>query len=81
MAIILSPENEAKWLDPNLQTPEELFPLLETYSDQNMEAFAVSTKINTPVYDAADCIVPIEFTIEPHLPAPRESSDAQRSLF
>ncbi len=81
MAVILRPEDEARWLDPNLQEVAELMPLLGVFSDEAMEAFAISTRINTPTYDAPDCILPLAQVSEPHLPAPRESEEAQRSLF
>ncbi len=81
MAVILRPEDEAKWLDPNLQQVDELMPLLPVFPDEAMEAYAISTRINTPAYDAPDCLAPLGRVNDPQLPAPRESEDAQRSLF
>lgn len=81
MAIILRPEDEAAWLDPNRQEPEEVLSLLQMFPDGGMEAYAISTRINTPAYDAPDCIAPMELVADPHIAAPRESEDAQRSLF
>lgn len=81
MAIILRPEDEAKWLDPNRQELDELWPLLGVFGDEAMEAYAISTRINTPAYDAPDCLAPLAEVSDPHLSAPRESEDAQRSLF
>jgi putative SOS response-associated peptidase YedK len=60
MAVILEPEDEAKWLDPNLQEPEDILRLLKVFPDEAMEAFAISTRINTPAYDAPDCIEPMQ---------------------
>lgn len=81
MAVILRPEDEARWLDPNLQEVDELMSLLPVFPDDAMRAYPVSTRINTPAYDAPDCIEPLGQVSDPHIVAPSESEDAQRSLF
>jgi putative SOS response-associated peptidase YedK len=81
MAVILPRELEEAWLDPNISEAGQVLQMLRVFPDEGMEAFPVSTKINTPAYDAPDCIAPIELTDDPHLAAPPESSDSQRSLF
>lgn len=81
MAVILKPEDEARWLDPNLQEADELLPLLGMFPDDAMESYAISTRINTPAYDAPDCLAPLAEASEPHVSSPRESEDAQRTLF
>ncbi|MDF2441743.1 MAG: hypothetical protein JWN98_2727, partial [Abditibacteriota bacterium] len=59
MAVILRPEDEAAWLDPNLQEADELLPLLQPYPHEGMDAYPISTKINSPAFDAPDCIAPL----------------------
>ena len=63
MAVILRPEDEAKWLDPNVQEFDELLPLLQPLSADEMEAYAIDAKINAPAYDAPDCIAPMTETV------------------
>ncbi len=59
MPVILSHEAEAIWLDPTIQDPAELLPLLTSYPAEEMEAYAVSRWVNSPQQDSPDCIVPL----------------------
>jgi putative SOS response-associated peptidase YedK len=81
MAVILRPEDEARWLDPNLQEPDEILSLLGVFPDEEMEAFEVSTRLNAPAYDAPDLIEPLALTGNAPIAPPPEASEAQRSLF
>jgi putative SOS response-associated peptidase YedK len=65
MAVILRPEDEAAWLDPNLREPDDILKLLQPYPDGDMSAFPVATLINQPAFDAADCILPLEAEVAP----------------
>jgi putative SOS response-associated peptidase YedK len=65
MAVILRPEDEAAWLDPNLREPDEVLSLLRSYPDEEMAAFPVAKLINTPAFDAPDCILPLEAETTP----------------
>jgi putative SOS response-associated peptidase YedK len=49
--ILQSPDDEALWLDTEMQEVGELLPLFAPYPDAEMEAFAVSKRINTPAID------------------------------
>lgn len=49
--ILQSPDDEALWLDPDVRDVQDVLPLLAPYPDREMEAFAVSRRINTPVID------------------------------
>jgi putative SOS response-associated peptidase YedK len=59
MPVILSREAEAIWLDPTIQDPAILLPLLTPYPAHEMEAYPVSRLVNSPRNDTPDCIVPI----------------------
>lgn len=48
MPVILKPEHYDLWLDPEVQQPEQLQPLLNPYPSKEMVAFPVSTKVNKP---------------------------------
>ena len=58
MPVILSPEDEAKWLDPSIQDPTTLTSLLKSYPAQEMEAVQVNPALNKPSYEGADCLTP-----------------------
>lgn len=58
MAVILKPEDEAVWL--NLKNkPADVLSLLRPYETEDMEAFPVSRAVNSPSFDDASCIEPI----------------------
>jgi putative SOS response-associated peptidase YedK len=64
MAVILEPEFEEAWLDPDLQDAEELLQMLKPYESATLEMFPVSRRVNAPAFDDASCIVPVEETEE-----------------
>ena len=59
MPVILSRKAREAWLDPSNSQKEELLDLLKPYSAEEMEAFPVSTFVNSPANDAADCLKPV----------------------
>lgn len=59
MAIIVKPENEKRWLDPDVDADEAL-SLLEIFPDDELEAFPVDRKVGNVAYDEPGCIVPLE---------------------
>ncbi len=59
MPVILTRQAEAIWLDPTIQDPAQLLPLLTPYPAHEMTAYAVSTKLNNPTNDSAECIEPV----------------------
>lgn len=59
MAAILTPEEEDLWLDESLQT-QDLIKLLRPYQADEMEAYPVSTRVNTFAYDDATLIERVE---------------------
>jgi putative SOS response-associated peptidase YedK len=59
MPVILPPESYATWLDTSVQSPEELLPLLVPYPSEAMQAYPVSTRVNRPANDDAECLEPV----------------------
>jgi putative SOS response-associated peptidase YedK len=58
MPVILHPRDYAKWLDPSPQTPEQLKPLIKPFPADRMDAYPVSTMVNTPANDTPQLVVP-----------------------
>ena len=58
MPVILHPKDYARWLDPSPQTPEELKPFIKPFPADLMNAYPVSTMVNTPANDTAELVVP-----------------------
>ena len=58
MPVILAPADCAPWLDPAVQTPEPLRPLLRPHPPEPMLAFAVSPYVNNPMHEDPRCIEP-----------------------
>jgi putative SOS response-associated peptidase YedK len=58
MPVILAPEAEAVWLDPQLHDAAHLLPVLVPYPAECMEAYAVSTLVNVPRHNTPACIAP-----------------------
>ena len=62
MPVILSQDAYAEWLAPDERSADMLQPLLVPYSDEEMEAYSVSTFVNRPTNDSPECITPFEAT-------------------
>ena len=60
MPVILTREAEAIWLDPAIQEPTQLLPLLKPYPAEGMELYPVSTRVNNPAHDGPECMEPLE---------------------
>jgi putative SOS response-associated peptidase YedK len=58
MPVILPEDDYARWLDPSLDAPESLLPLLRPYPSEAMDAYRVSTYVNSPTHDAPLCVQP-----------------------
>jgi len=56
MPVILKPEDEAIWLMENDETL--LKSLLVPYSEGSMEAYAISKKVNSPINNGSEIIMP-----------------------
>ena len=62
MPVILPKDAYAEWLSPEAESADALQPLLVPYSDEEMEAYLVSTFVNRPTNDSPECIAPFEIT-------------------
>ncbi|MCH8235653.1 MAG: SOS response-associated peptidase [Chloroflexi bacterium] len=60
MPVILDAEAEALWLDPATEDPDRLTSLLRPYPSEEMEAYPVSTIVNSSHDDCPEMIEPIE---------------------
>ena len=58
MPAILHPRDYAKWLDPSPQTPDQLKPLIKPFPAEMMNAYPVSTLVNTPANDTPELVLP-----------------------
>jgi len=58
MPVILHTRDYARWLDPSPQTPDQLKPLIKPFPADLMDAYPVSTLVNTPANDRPELVVP-----------------------
>lgn len=56
MPVILAQEHEDVWLDPDNRDTQRLTALLKPYPTEEMEAYPVSTLVNSPKNDSPECI-------------------------
>jgi putative SOS response-associated peptidase YedK len=59
MPVILSPKQCELWLDPGIQDPHLLFPVLQPYPSEDMEAYPISLMVNNPRNDSPLCVQPL----------------------
>lgn len=56
MPVILSGNDIDVWLDRKVEDSETLLPMLDPYPDDEMEAYPVSTLVNSPKNESSECI-------------------------
>jgi putative SOS response-associated peptidase YedK len=59
MPVILAPEAEGAWLDPRVEDPAGLLPLLAPYPADPMTAYPVSPAVNSPANDSPQLVLPL----------------------
>jgi len=59
MPVILPPGEYDRWLDPALLDTDSLATLLVPFPAENMLAFPVSPRVNTPTVDDKECMAPL----------------------
>lgn len=59
MPVILSKTAQSAWLDPANQDTKKLVALLKPYPSNQMQAYAVSSLVNSPRNNSAECIKPV----------------------
>ena len=60
MPVILSPDAEPMWLDPDVQDTDALSELLTPYPSDLMSAYEVSSVVNSAANDVPECIAPVQ---------------------
>lgn len=60
MPVILNRADEDIWLDPSLTDAEFLSGLLKAFPDSQIDAYRVSTAVNTPRNDSPEMTAPID---------------------
>lgn len=60
MPVILESTDYDLWLDPTVQQPELLQPLLQPYNSDKLKAYPISTLVNNPRNDSPECLKLIE---------------------
>jgi putative SOS response-associated peptidase YedK len=58
MPVIVSPDSDELWLDPNA-SPDELRALLVPYPSQLMEEFPVSSWVSNSRHESKRCLEPV----------------------
>jgi len=58
MPAILTQNDEARWLDPEITESKAVLSLLKPYDAEKMECFKVSTIVNSPRNDVPECLIP-----------------------
>jgi len=59
MPAILPRDKEDIWLNPAFEDKNQLLTVLKPYLAEDMEAYEVSTRINSPQYNTASNIEPL----------------------
>ena len=65
MPVILTPDQEALWLDPAITDPALLQPLYAPYPEGLMDVYPVSSRVNKPFDDDPGLIEPLVTNIDP----------------
>jgi putative SOS response-associated peptidase YedK len=60
MPVIIKPEAYAEWLDPKEMDADYLQKFLAPFPAEEMQSHAVSRQVNSPTFDAAELIDPLE---------------------
>ena len=59
MPVILAPQDYDLWLDPEVDDPEKVMPLLKSYPEKEMEFYPVGLGVNSPKHDGEGLIKPL----------------------
>jgi len=59
MPVILDKQARFKWLDPDLKDTSQLKEMLVPYPSEQMEAYEISTTVNSPKNNTPECINPV----------------------
>lgn len=59
MPVILRPEDYEIWLNTDVSRAELITPLLRPYNHEQMNAYVVSSLVNSPSNDTPRCVEPL----------------------
>ena len=59
MPVILDPANYGVWLNPSIQDPVQLQPLLVAHPSAGMNLYPVSNRVGSPANDDAELVQPL----------------------
>lgn len=59
MPVILKREEEARWLDPTITDIHFLGNMLQSFDEEQMEAYQISPAVNSPKYNDQSLITPV----------------------
>jgi putative SOS response-associated peptidase YedK len=59
MPVILDPKDYDLWMDRGIRQGDLVLPLLRPYPSQEMTAYPVSRRVNSPENDDAQCVAPL----------------------
>jgi putative SOS response-associated peptidase YedK len=60
MPVILRKDDEATWLNPDISESEQLEQCLRQYPEQHMEAYPISSLVNTPKNNFPELLNPVK---------------------
>jgi len=60
MPVLLRRDDEKAWLDTATVKPDDAKELLKPFPPELMDAYAVSTLVNSPVNERPECSLPVE---------------------
>ena len=69
MPVILSRDDADLWLDPHVDEPGRLTPLLRPYPAGEMTGTPVSPRVNSVINDGPECLDPVPLPPEMDPPA------------
>jgi putative SOS response-associated peptidase YedK len=58
MPVILARDDEAVWLDPAIEDPGRLLPMLKSYPADAMAGDLVNPAMNKPAFEGPECLSP-----------------------
>ena len=59
MPVIIHPDHYEAWLDPELKDVSKIHGLIGPFPERLMEAYPISTRVNSPRHDSEDLLKPL----------------------
>ncbi len=58
MPVVLAEKAWDRWLDPSVQRPEAVLPVLDMRDARGLSVYAVSRRVNSPANEGPDLMAP-----------------------